>query len=522
MNNSTSTVTIEREEYERMNGKIVEQSGKIAELEALVKWYEEQVKLAKKRQFGASSEKTDAEQLGMFDEAENTADSEAEEEITLEDVTYTRKKRVGKRADDLSKLPMETVEHELSESERVCPECGGTLHSMSKEEHCEIEVIPPQFKAVRHLRHIYSCRNCEKHNDHVPIIKATMPEPVIKGSLASPSAVAHIMTEKYVKAVPLYRQEQSLLRSGISLTRQTMSNWITKCSGDWLEPIYERLKEELLSEEVLHADETVVQVLHEPGKKANTNSSEWLYRTSGCAKHPIVLYEYQPTRSSSHPKRFLEGFQGYLHTDGYQGYHRLPDVTVVGCFSHVRRKFDEALKILPLDKRKCSDAAKGQNYCNRIFDLEHKCAGMLPEERHAWRKEQSLPVAEEFLAWAKTFKDTPRSALKTAADYYISQWQWLKNIYLDGRLELSNNRAERSIKPFVIGRKNWLFSNTQKGARASSVIYSIVQTAIENGLDPFRYLKLLFETMPNCTTGMVPDLLPWADAVQAVCKVGAV
>ncbi len=159
---------------------IAQKDARIAELEALVKWYEEQVKLAKKRQFGASSEKTDAEQLGMFDEAENTADAEAEEEVTLEDVTYTRKKRVGKRADDLSKLPMETVEHELSESERVCPECGEAMHSMSKEEHCEIEVIPPQFKAVRHLRHIYACRNCEKHNDHVPILKATMPEPVIK------------------------------------------------------------------------------------------------------------------------------------------------------------------------------------------------------------------------------------------------------------------------------------------------------------------------------------------------------
>ncbi len=450
---------------------IAQKDARIAELEALVKWYEEQTRLAKKRQFGASSEKTEGEQLGMFDEAENTADSKAEESVTLEDITYTRRKRVGKRADDLSRLPMETVEHELPESERVCPECGGGLHCMSSEEHCEIEVIPAQFIAVRHLRHIYACRNCEKHNDHVPIVKAPMPEPVIKGSLASPSAVAHIMVEKYVKAVPLYRQEQSLLRDGISLSRQTMANWIIKCSDDWLEPVYKLLKEQLLSEEVLHADETVVQVLREPGKKANTNSTEWLYRSGGCAEHPIVLYEYQPTRSGKNPERFLKGWKGYLQTDGYKGYHKLDGITVTGCFAHVRRYFNDALKILPEDRRRDSAAAKGLDYCNRLFEIERQCADMEPDERFEWRIEHSLPLAEEFLAWANTFANTAKSVLRTATDYYINQWPWLRNIFLDGRLELSNNRAERSIKPFVIGRKNWLFSNCYR-ERVGSVSVS--------------------------------------------------
>lgn len=496
---------------------------KVSELEALVKWYEEQTRLAKHRQFAASSEKTqDAEQLGLFDEAETTADPKAEEKAVFEDITYTRKKRVGKRADDLSKLPLEIVEHELPESKRVCAECGGALHAMSSEEHCEIEVVPPQFKAVRHVRHVYSCRACEKNNDHVTILRAPMPEPVIKGSLASPSAVAHIMVEKYVKAVPLYRQEQSLLRDGISLSRQTMANWIVKCSEDWLEPVYERMKKLLLQEDVLHADETVVQVLQEPGRKANTNSYEWLYRTSGCAQHPIVLYEYQPTRSSSHPKRFLEGWQGYLHTDGYQGYQQLPSATIVGCFSHVRRKFDEALKVLPAEARQGSSAAKGLNYCNELFDMEREFAGLSPKERYEKRLERSLPVAEEFVSWAGTFANNPKSVFKTASDYLLSQWPRLKNIYLDGRLELSNNRAERSVKPFVIGRKNWLFSNSQKGARASSIVYSIIQTAIENGLNPFRYLKLIFEALPNSTSGQIDALLPWADGVQGVCKVGGI
>jgi len=511
---------VPEETSEELQNQIDMLKHKVAELEALVKWYEEQARLAKRRQFAASSERTEGvEQLGMFDEAENTADPKAVEEASFEEVTYTRKKRVGKRADDLSKLPAETVEHELSESERVCPECGGALHAMSTEEHCEIEVVPPQFKAVRHLRHIYSCRACEKNSDHAVIVNAPMPEPVIKGSLASPSAVAHVMVEKYVKAVPLYRQEQSLLRDGISLSRQTMANWIVKCSEDWLKPVYEQMKELLLRESIIHADETVVQVLREPDKKANTNSYEWLYRTSGCAEHPIVLYEYQPTRSSAHPKRFLEGWKGYIHTDGYSGYHQLPNVTIVGCFSHVRRKYDDALKILSLNQRSGSGAAKGIEYCNKLFDMERKFAGLPPDERYRQRMEHSLPVAEEFLAWAKTFANDPKSVLKTATDYVVSQWPWLKNIYLDGRLELSNNRAERSIKPFVIGRKNWLFSNSQKGAKASSVVYSVIQTAIENGLNPFTYLKLLFEAMPNCTTGQISALLPWASDVQLKCKV---
>lgn len=312
------------------------------------------------------------------------------------------------------------------------------------------------------------------------------------------------------------------MRDGINLSRQTMANWMIRCSMDWLILIYNLLKVFLLNETVLHADETVVQVLHEPSKKANTNSYEWLYRTSGCAEHPIALYEYQPTRSSVHPKRFLDGWKGYLHTDGYQGYHQLPNVTIVGCFAHVRRKFDEALKVLPAEARSGSAAEKGQKYCNRLFDLERDFAELPSEKRYQKRLEYSLPIAEEFLAWAKTFENQPKSVTRNATDYLVSQWPYLKNFYLDGRLELSNNRAERSIKPFVIGRKNWLFSNTQNGAMASSVIYSVIQTAIENGLNPFRYLILLFETLPNCTTSRIEALLPWNSDVLDKCKVGIV
>ena len=353
---------------------------------------------------------------------------------------------------------------------------------------------------------------------HVPVIKAPMPNPVIKGSLASPSAVAHIMTQKYVTYVPLYRQEAQFLREGIHLSRQTMANWVVKSSDDWLEPIYERLRDRLLEHDVLHADETTVQVLQEPGRKANTNSYMWLYRTGSDAERPIVIYEYQPTRSSSHPKRFLSGWKGYLHTDGYAGYHVLPDITVVGCWAHLRRKFDEALTAIPPNERSGSAAQKGLDYCNRLFALEREFEKLIPEERYKKRIEESLPVTEAFFAWLQTINATPKFAIGKAAHYATEQQKWLMNVYLDGRLEFSNNRAERSIKPFVMGRKNWLFSNTPNGARASSVVYSIIETAKENGLKPFEYLKYLFETMPNIAADNIDNLLPWSDALPRDCK----
>ena len=305
MRNDTSTVTISTSEYESLKAREAELEQEKAELEALIKYYEEQLRLAKHRQFGSSSEKAQLpEQLGLFDEAENTTDP-GQPEPELEEITYKRRKRAGKREDDLSGLPVEVIEYTLPESEQICPDCGGALHTMGCDVRRELEVIPAQVKVTEHRCEVYGCRTCENNSDHTTIVKAPTPEPLIKGSLASPSAVAHIMNQKYVMCVPLYRQEQAWLREGVYLSRQTMANWVIRCTEDLFELLYERMKSRLLGHELLHADETVCQVLREPGKKANTNSYMWLYRTSGDAKHPIILYEYQPTRSSAHPKRFL-------------------------------------------------------------------------------------------------------------------------------------------------------------------------------------------------------------------------
>jgi transposase len=463
-----------------------------------IQWLMEQFRLAKHKQFGASSEQTDLNQLNLFNEAEQTAALTAPEpEITEVKAHYRKKTRLT--TDRLPEdLPVEVIEHKLPKGNRACPDCGYPLHKMGEDVREELKIIPAKAVIVRHVRYVYACRRCEESSDHVPIVKAEMPEPVIKGGFASPEAVSHIATQKFVMGSPLYRQEQEWKLSGIQLSRQTMSNWLIKASVNWLEPIYEEMKRRLCEHEVLHADETTLQVLHEDGKPAKSKSYMWLYRTSGEAKHQIVLYDYQPNRKSENPERFLRDFKGYLHADGYNGYHRLPDnITVVGCWAHARRKFDELLQTIPKDKRDSSDAAKGIAYCDKLFHLERQFALLTPENRLKERERFSKPLMDEFYSWLASLREPPKSLMGKAIYYAESQRKYLERYLLDGRLEISNNRAERTIRPFVMGRKNWLFSNTPNGARASAVYYSLIVSASENGLNPFEYLTWILTNAPN-------------------------
>ena len=295
---------------------------------------------------------------------------------------------------------------------------------------------------------------------------------------------------------PLYRLEQEFRRQGLQLSRQTMANWILHASDTWLRPIYDVLHQRLCQEKVLHGDETTLQVLKEPNRTSTSKSYMWLYRTSGCAESPIVLYEYQPSRKAEHTETFLKGFSGWLHADGYQGYHKLPEnIRVVGCWAHARRKFDEALQMVPKEQRKDSLAAAGECYCTKLFQMEQAFAALTPEERHDKRLELEKPVLDALLAWANetVAKTAPKSALGRALHYLLEQWPYLVRYLEDGRLEVSNNRAERSIKPFVMGRKNWLFANTPAGAQSSAVIYSLIETAKENDLDPYCYLVWILQ-----------------------------
>ena len=323
---------------------------------------------------------------------------------------------------------------------------------------------------------------------------------VIPGSFASPSAIAHLAVQKYVMYSPLYRLEQEFDRQGLKLSRQTMSNWLLKATEDWLQPIYDVLHRRLCQEKVLHGDETTLQVLHEKGKSATSRSYMWLYRTSGDAEQPIVLYDYQPNRKAENAEKFLERFSGWLHADGYQGYHRLPEqIRVVGCWAHARRKFDEALIAVDKEQQAASKTAEALSYFAKLFQMEQDFAALTAEERFTKRLEQEKPILEALLAWANALKPqtAPKSALGKALHYLLEQWLYLVRYLEDGRLELSNNRAERSIKPFVMGRKNFLFCNTPGGAQSSVVLYSLIETAKESGLDPYRYLQWVLERAPK-------------------------
>lgn len=277
----------------------------------------------------------------------------------------------------------------------------------------------------------------------VAIVTAAMLRPAFPGSLASPSAVAYIMSKKYVEGMPLYRQEQQFARHGMPFSRQTLANWVVLGASQWLAKVYDRLHEELLKRRYLHADETTLQVLHEPGRAAQTNSYIWLYR-SGRDGPAIVLYDYQETRSKEHPKKFLAGFKGYLHVDGYSGYNDVQDVMLVGCWSHARRKFDEALKALPASNRSAPTAAKqGIEYCNKLFAMERKWKDSTLEERYHGRLEQSKPVLDAFSVWLheQSAQVLPKSALGTAVTYCLNQWSKLTTFLEDGHLEIDNNRS---------------------------------------------------------------------------------
>ena len=507
------TVTITAEEYEELKGLRDE----VVRLNQQIRWLMEGIKLSRKKLFGASSEKSsDAEQLSfLFNEAEVYEDQSPAQEKEQETVTvaeHKRKRRSGSIQDILPEnVSVDVVEHRIPEEERICEECGTVMQEIGKEVRRTLQIIPAQVRVREDWYYTYACQTCDESAEQTPVVKTPKESSVIPGSFASPEAIAHIMTQKFVMGSPLYRQEQELERMGVHLSRQTMSNWILRAAEDWLKPVYNCLHRQLVLRTVLHADETTLQVLHELGKSAQTKSYMWLYRTSGNTDRPIVLYEYQPDRKKERPREFLEGFTGYLHTDGYQGYHSLPEnITVVGCWAHARRYFDEALKVLPPAQRNTSQAHRGWAYCNQLFAVEDKLKKCSPEKRYEQRQERSQPILDAFWKWAENRNPAPQSAFGKAIAYLKEQWPYLTAYMKDGRLEISNNRAERSIKPFVIDRKNFLFANTPGGAQGSAIMFSLIETAKENGLDPYKYLLYILQTAPQIDMEKdVQKLLPW-------------
>jgi len=480
---------------------------------------------SQKAMYGQSSEKRryvfgeDSAQLSLFNEAEVEAKTKAEEPTVQAIVSsYTRKPK-RTREELAETVPVVEVVCDLEEDKRICGICNADLRYLGKEHvRDELEIIPAQVRLLRYVRFNYVCTVCEDETGDANIVKASVPAPVMKRSLASPSTVAYVMYQKYANGMPLYRQEKDWANQGVTLSRATLANWIIRPSHEWLEPLYNTMREQLLTEPLIHADETVLQVLKEEGRKATTESRMWVY-TSGHSPTPTVLFEYQPTRSGQHARRFLEGFSGYLQTDGYSGYNAVSNVVHCGCWAHLQRKFEEAIPNGA--DRKTSKAAIGYDYCNSLFVMEKEWEGLSPEKRYEGRLRLSKPILDEFWQWVSTLNPLQGSNLGKAITYAINQKEYLNNYLMDGCVDLSNNRAENAIRPYVTGRKNWLFADTTNGAKASAIVYSIIESAKANQLNPYMYLVYIFSNLPGLkelTNETLKPYLPWASELPSWCR----
>ncbi len=501
-----------KQENENLENRVHILEHEKEELEAKLKWYEEQLKLNAQKQYGSSSEKISEEQLSMFNEAEiESVKKSTQPEI--EEITYARKKGLSKTRKTYDDLPIEEVFYDIPEEEKTCLKCGNMMHKMKTEIRKELKIIPAQVVVVHHKRQSYACRICDGEGES-NIVTAPMPNPVLPGSMVSPSMLAFIMEKKYSEGMPLYRQEKGFENLGIDISRQNMASWVVKGTGTWLNPLFERMRIYLLKEDIIHADETTLNVLDE---KDNKKNYMWLYASGDRSSKRIILYDYQKSRASRHAKNFLNGYIGYLQTDGYAGYNGLGEVNHMACMAHSRRKFKEALDAAPdvasLGSTKSSEALK---LFQKLYAIEKKTAALSDEDRYTLRLNESKAVLDELYVWLleESKRTLPKSKLGQAISYTLKLWDKLIVYLEDGRLSIDNNLAERAIKPFVIGRKNFLFSKSPLGATASGIAYSIIETAKANNLLPLKYLTYLFETLPNIDLTELGELdayLPWSE-----------
>lgn len=512
------------ETISELRGKLDEQQAEIARLL-------EQIRLANCRFFGSKSEKVVPEQLSLFNDMDAAADpSAAEPSIAdaLEPAAKKQHRRGGKRRIDLSSFETIVIEHDLPEDGRACPECGHELEEIGYDVVRRLRLIPARFVVEEHRTKKYRCRPCCDTNadggeDRAVIVRAASPRNCLERSIATPSLVSHVIHAKYCNAMPLYRIEGDFAQIGLRISRQNMANWVVNVHARWLHRVHERIRSELLSHDLIHADETEVQVLREPGRDARSKSRCWLFCSAECDT-PAYVYVYDATRAKSVAEGFLRGWSGTLTTDGYDSYYTLDnggDITNVSCMVHIRRKYVDVVKSAGDEERAemaGSVALEGRRMIDAIFHADSAFDGMSPDDRKAGRQERLKPMMEAFARWveAQIPNAVPRSALHKALLYSRKYWPYAMNVLDDGRLALSNNIAERGIKPFVIGRKNWLFSDTPRGAAASAAIYSIVTTARMNGLSPRAYIEWLLEELPNAgelDDETVDRFMPWSPEV---------
>lgn len=487
----------------------------------------EQVILGKQNRFGRSSEKMeDTSQICFrevdgtivfFNEAEAVCDLNAAEPEDLELKSPKQPKRKGKKEADLSGLPFRRIDHYLSEEELEAEFGVKGWKQLPDAISRKYHFVPAKVEVEEHHIGVYA----SKTDEHM--VKADHPKALLHGSLVSPSLGAAIINGKYVNAVPLYRLEQEFQRYGLQITRQNMANWCIRLAEEYLSILYDHLHKELYFYHVIQADETPVLVNHD-GRKAGSKSWMWVYRSGHLyQKQQIVLYEYQQTRNASHPREFLKGYDGICVTDGYQVYHtlekELEELTIAGCWVHCRRRFDEALKLIPKSYQKESHAFLLMKQIQAIYREEGKLNDLSSDERLKQRQAVIKPLVDAFFAYLKTINVSKKDKFGDAVGYARNQEKYLRVFLTDGDVPIDNNASERAIRGFCIGKKNWQMIDTIHGAKSSAIIYSIVETAKANNLKPFDYVQHLLEEIPkhindkDCS--FLEDLLPWSGKLPA-------
>jgi len=487
---------------------LVQKDNEILELKQQYQHMLEQFRLSQQRQFGQSSESS-PNQTELFDEAEQENAAPTDNAITQQasGITLNKPKRQPLPKD----LPRETLVHDIADADKVCGCCGHDLHRMGEETCEQLEFIPASVKVIEHVRPKYGCRHCEQQGTEVDIKIAAVPPTPIPKSIATASLLSQIITSKYQYALPLYRQESLFKQYGIELNRKTMASWMIR-SSELLGPVYQRLYQVQLRQSVINADETPLKVIHEDKNQCYM----WVYCTgtdspptnrSNSDPPNIVLFDYQNSRAGHCAKDYLQDYQGYLQVDGYAGYEQT-DATLVGCFAHARRKFIDAQKIQV--KGKTGKADWAINHIQKLYRIEKEIKGQPAVEKQRLRQEQTRPLLDVFKHWLdkSAIQVPPKSAIGKAIGYSLRQWPKLIRYLEHGDLNIDNNRAERAIKPFVIGRKNWMFANTANGAQASAILYSLIETAKANGQIPFDYIKHLLDELAK-KPDSIDHLLPW-------------
>ena len=487
----------------------------------------EQVILGKQKRFGRSSEKMeDTSQICFcevdgtivfFNEAEAVCDLNAAEPEDLELKLPKQPKRKGKKEADLSGLPVRRIDHYLSEEELEVEFGVKGWKQLPDAISRKYYFVPAKVEVEEHHIGVYA----SKTDEHM--VKADHPKALLHGSLVSPSLGAAIINGKYVNAVPLYRLEQEFQRYGLQITRQNMANWCIRLAEEYLSILYDHLHKELYFYHVIQADETPVLVNHD-GRGAGSKSWMWVYRSGHLYQdRQIVLYEYQQTRNASHPREFLKGYDGICVTDGYQVYHtlekELEELTIAGCWVHCRRRFDEALKLIPKSCQKESNAFLLMKQIQAIYREEGKLNDLSSDERLKQRQAVIKPLVDAFFAYLKTINVSKKDKFGDAVGYALNQEKYLRVFLTDGDVPIDNNASERAIRGFCIGKKNWRMIDTINGAKSSAIIYSIVETAKANNLKPYDYVQYLLEEIPkhmndkDCS--FLEDLLPWSEKLPA-------